>query len=100
MKLEVIRWEETQAPSESDLRERLEGEGFSVWRWSDSPAATYTPHRHDHDESLWLVEGEIAFGVGEKSYSLKPGDRLMLPKGTVHTAKAGPDGATYLIGER
>ena len=29
-----------------------------------------------------------------------PGDRLMLPQGTVHTAIAGPQGATYLIGER
>ena len=31
---------------------------------------------------------------------LAPGDRLMLPRGTVHTATAGPRGATYLIGER
>lgn len=100
MKLEVIRWDGKGTPEESELRARLEREGFSVWRWRDSPGADYSPHEHDHDESLWIVEGQIAFGVGERSYALESGDRLMLPKGTVHTAKAGPNGATYLIGEK
>ena len=51
------------APVESALRQRLEGEGFDVWCWSDAPGAHYAPHSHDHDESLWIVDGEITFGA-------------------------------------
>ena len=54
----------------------------------------------DHDESLWVVGGEITFGIDGQAHRLGPGDRLMLPAGTIHTAHAGPHGARYLIGQR
>ena len=57
-------------------------------------------HTHDHDESIWLVAGEIRFGAAGRELVLTPGDRLMLPAGTRHTADAGPDGATYLVGQK
>jgi quercetin dioxygenase-like cupin family protein len=47
-----------------------------------------------------VVRGAIRFEIGGRSHELGPGDRLMLPGGTVHAALAGPDGATYLIGRR
>ena len=100
MRLERIPWDGPGAPSEAVLRRRLEAEGFGVFRWRDEAGAAYTEHAHDHDESLWVVDGEITFGAGGGELRLGPGDRLMLPRGTVHTAKAGPRGATYLIGER
>ena len=100
MKLERIPWSASTPPTELDLRQALEDDGFSVYAWTDSPGATYAPHHHDHDESIWCVEGEITFGAGGGELRLGPGDRLMLPKGTTHTALAGPAGATYLIGER
>ncbi len=68
--------------------------------WSDRPGRRYAPHRHDHHECLWCVRGTITFHVGGEDYPLRPGDRLMLPRGTVHGATAGSTGATYLIGER
>jgi quercetin dioxygenase-like cupin family protein len=46
------------------------------------------------------VRGRIAFQVEGRDYVLGPGDRLELPRGLVHSAHAGPDGATYLIGQR
>jgi len=100
MNLEVIRWRSAAAPAEDALRARLESEGFSVFRWRDAPDAAYSPHSHDHDESLWIVEGGITFGIGRQLYRLEAGDRLMLPRNTVHTATAGSAGATYLIGEK
>ena len=100
MKLAVIPWDGAAPPAAADLRARLERDGFSPFAWTDGPRAHYTPHAHDHDESIWVVEGEITFGAEGRSLRLGPGDRLMLPAGTVHTADAGPAGATYLIGER
>jgi quercetin dioxygenase-like cupin family protein len=100
MRLERIPWQGAGAPVERILKQRLAAEGFDVSRWRDEPGAEYRPHSHDHDESLWVVEGEIVFGIGGREYRLGAGDRLMLPAGTVHTARAGAGGATYLIGER
>jgi len=100
VKLERIPWTDPAAPTEAALRMRLEADGFETFSWRDPPGADYTAHSHDHDESLWVVEGEITFGVGGAEYRLGPGDRLMLPGGTVHTARAGARGALYLIGER
>jgi quercetin dioxygenase-like cupin family protein len=100
MELERIAWQGTASPVERELKQRLAADGFDACRWRDEPGADYRPHAHDHDECLWVVEGEIIFGVAGREHRLGPGDRLMLPAGTVHTAKAGPDGAIYLIGER
>jgi quercetin dioxygenase-like cupin family protein len=100
MRLERIAWQGTTAPTEAALRARLETEGFSAFAWRDAPGASYDAHSHDHDESLWVVDGEITFGVAGREYRLGAGDRLMLPRGTVHTARAGAGGAHYLIGER
>ena len=100
MQLERIPWPGPDEPAEPTLRRRLEQDGFDVFCWRDAAGADYQPHSHDHDESIWVVEGEISFGVGGRDWRLGPGDRLMLPAGTMHTARAGDHGATYLIGER
>src|SRR5262245_40939848 len=100
MQLERIPWPHTEAPTESALHDALVRDGFDVFRWCDPAGAQYTPHSHDHDESLWCIDGEITFGVDGTALRLRAGDRLMLPAGTVHTAETGPTGATYLIGQR
>jgi quercetin dioxygenase-like cupin family protein len=100
VKLEVIRWSEPAKPREGRLRQQLEADGFDVFRWRDDAAAEYQPHAHDHDESLWVIQGEITFGIGGERHTLGPGDRLMLPSGTVHTALTGTAGCLYFIGQR
>lgn len=100
MRLERIAWTEAAPPVEATLKERLAADGFDAWTWTDAPGATYAPHSHDVDESLWVLAGEITFEVAGARYRLGPGDRLQLPAGTLHAAEAGPAGATYLVGER
>lgn len=100
MKLEVLRWNAGGTPGEAALRASLEAEGYSVLSWTDRPGATYEPHSHDHDESLWLIRGEMTFRIAGDTYCLGAGDRLMLPRGTVHSAVAGSEGAAYLVGDR
>ncbi len=100
MRLEVIPWNGTESEPEEVLRQKLVDEGFDVFRWRDEAGADYQAHSHDHDESLWVIDGEMVFGASGREFRLHPGDRLMLPKGTVHTARAGTSGVTYLIGER
>ena len=100
MKLERIAWSGPAAPGEEELRRRLAADGFEAFVWRDDPGADYSAHSHDHDESLWVIDGEIVFGADNQYFPLGPGDRLMLPTGTVHPARAGAEGARYLIGER
>jgi quercetin dioxygenase-like cupin family protein len=100
VKLERIAWSGPGTPGAEELRRRLAADGFEAFVWRDDPGADYSPHAHDHDESLWVIDGEIVFGADGRDFRLGPGDRLMLPKGTVHTARAGSKGASYLIGER
>jgi quercetin dioxygenase-like cupin family protein len=100
VRLERIPWSRPEAPVESSLRDALVRDGFDVFRWEDPPNARYAAHSHDHDESLWVLAGEIRFGADGADLRLRAGDRLMLPAGTVHTARTGDAGATYLIGQR
>jgi quercetin dioxygenase-like cupin family protein len=100
VRLEIVRWTGHGDLTEAAVRARLEAEGFSTFCWSDAPEAHYEPHTHDHDESNWLIAGAIRFGAAAGELALAPGDRLMLPAHTRHTADAGPDGATYVIGQR
>lgn len=100
MKLERIPWSGAQEPREAPLHARLAQEGFDAFSWSDPPGHGYAPHQHEHDESLWMLRGRMTFGIAGAEYVLEPGDRLMLPAGTVHSAVAGPAGAAYLIGRR
>ena len=100
MTLEQIPWRGARPPDADTVRRHLESEGFTVVRWSDAPGRVYTPHSHDHDESLWMVAGGMTFVIDGQRYHLGPGDRLQLPRGTVHSAEADASGAHYLIGER
>jgi quercetin dioxygenase-like cupin family protein len=95
-----IAWPGGEPPDDAAAHERLVAEGFSPFQWSDAPGATYAPHAHPHDESLWVLAGRIDFVIDGETHRLGPGDRLYLPANTVHAAEAGPQGATYLIGQR
>jgi len=51
---------------------------------------------------LYCVEGSITFvlDAGGEHLRLKPGDRMVLAPGTVHSAEVGPDGVTCVEGRR
>ena len=100
MELRCIPWSDGATPGEGLLRTRLEGEGFEVSAWRDPADRVYDEHAHECDESLWVVRGSIVFEVSGSEYLLGPGDRLLLPAGVAHRARAGPEGASYLIGQR
>jgi mannose-6-phosphate isomerase-like protein (cupin superfamily) len=100
MELRRIPWQGTETPGENALRRHLEAEGFDVVSWRDPADRAYETHSHVCDESLWCVRGRIVFRVDGNDYALGPGDRLELPRGTLHSAHTGPEGATYLIGQR
>jgi len=100
MELRHIPCSDPRAPGEPALRRVLEAEGFEVVSWRDPADRVYAPHCHGEDERLCVLRGRIVLKVGGRDFALGPGDQLELPRGTVHSAQAGPDGAVYLIGRR
>lgn len=101
MELKVLRWNKPFIPEEVRLRDELTREGYSIFKWADSAGTTYPSHQHDHHESIWILEGEIEFEIGEVRYRLGAGDRLFLPRGMVHTAVVPPPHTCfYLVGEK
>lgn len=50
-------------------------------------------HRHEEDEHVEVLEGEIVFVVEGTPRHLRPGDSLHIPAGTPHTFHVPKDGA-------
>ncbi|HEX6289366.1 MAG TPA: cupin domain-containing protein [Herpetosiphonaceae bacterium] len=63
----------------------------------DTPGREHPTHTHPTDETLLIIKGQITFTVGDRSEQCGPGDRLLLPKGTLHSSVAGPEGCLYII---
>ncbi len=99
--LELIPWSSPTPPGKEHVARELRREGYRPFPWSDGAGTVYAPHQHEHDECLWMVSGEMEFTVDERSYRLTPGDRLVLPRRTVHSARVlGERVAEYVIGQR
>ena len=101
MQIEIVAWNRHYVPEETLLRDQLTREGYTVFLWADSPGTSYPPHRHEVDESIWVLKGEISFGIGGREYPLTTGDRLLLPTGTEHTATiSDSEKCFYLVGQK
>ena len=95
---QVTPWPDSTTPTESTLKQRCADEGLSPYPWSNGPHDVYSAHTHSYDKVIYVVRGSITFGLPElnQKLTLKAGDRLDLPAGTVHDAIVGADGVLCL----
>jgi quercetin dioxygenase-like cupin family protein len=82
----------------SDLMARLRQEAEGCYSWSNGPGDRYAPHSHSYEKVLYCVAGSITFTLSDREIKLGPGDRMVLPPGTVHGALVGVDGCTCIEG--
>jgi len=85
-----------------ELMTRLETEASGCYSWSNGPGDRYAAHSHNFEKVLYCVDGSITFlleGEGRRM-ELRPGDRIVLPPGTVHSAVVGASGCTCIEGHR
>jgi len=81
------------------VRSEDSGGHVSVIR-NSVPAAWPGPplHRHDFDETWYVLEGELTLRVGEESLVAGPGELAFAPRGVPHTVANGSDSpARYLL---
>ena len=98
----VERWTGSSAPSARELKQRMELEGFRVFKWRDGPGTYYSPHSHGEEQSHWILAGTLELRVaGFGTFQLVAGDRDFMPAHTEHEATVvGDESVFYLIGER
>jgi len=96
----VEKWPHPYAPNAAMLRLVLNNEGYIVYQWMDQPGAFYGSHKHETDQSHWVVSGCIEITVNGITSQLTAGDRDLMPAETIHTARViGNEPVLYLIGE-
>ena len=68
-----------------------------------APGVAFPPHSHPGEEIAYVIEGELEFRLeGRPPVTLKAGEALFIPAGTVHAAKNvgsvnAAELATYLV---
>lgn len=84
------------------LEEQLRQEGFRhVYVWQDGPHAFYADHTHAVATAHIILDGEMTLTCGGSTVTYSAGERLPdVPAGAVHSARMGPHGCRYLIGEK
>jgi quercetin dioxygenase-like cupin family protein len=86
---------------ESELTAQLNREGFSrVWVWEDGPHARYPDHTHPTKTAHIILHGEMTLTMQGETKTYRAGERCDVPAGAAHSARMGPQGCRYLIGER
>ncbi len=87
--------------TEKEWERQLRQEGFHrVYVWQDGPNASYPDHTHAATTAHVMLEGEMALTMAGKTQTFRSGERCDVPAGTVHSAKMGPRGCKYIVGEK
>jgi mannose-6-phosphate isomerase-like protein (cupin superfamily) len=83
------------------LEEQLHVEGFRhTYVWQDGPNAHYADHTHAGETAHIILDGEMSLTMNGESRTYRLGERCDVPAGAVHSARMGPQGCRYLIGEK
>lgn len=99
MDVEVVR-HEGDPPVAGDIERRLRSEARDVYGWSNGPGDRYEQHAHAYHKLLYCTSGSIDFILADgRALTLHPGDRMLLPAGTRHGARVGPEGCACVEGK-
>ena len=86
---------------EKRLADQLLQEGYvHLYVWEDGPDVEYPEHQHRAESAHIILRGEMTMTTNGESEVYRAGDRVDLPAGVRHSARTGPAGCRYLIGER
>lgn len=79
---------------------RLRAEADGCYAWSNGPGDRYPAHSHGYEKVLYCTAGSITFVLEDEGRRLElgPGERMVLPAGTLHSAVVGPQGCSCIEG--
>lgn len=67
-------------------------QGYEITLQSGEEGVGPPPHRHDWDESFFVLSGNVEINVGGTAHACTPGMLVHLPAGTVHGFRFGAGG--------
>jgi len=83
------------------LQRQLQSEGFlHTFVWQDGPNVFYSEHKHAQETAHIILDGEMTLTHAGVTRTYSEGERCDVPAGAVHSARMGPRGCRYLIGEK
>lgn len=82
------------------IAEEVEAEGFEPVCISDPPGRIYELHKHPETKLLVFLEGSMEVTVKDVSFNCSPGDKLVIPGNTEHSAVVGSSGCTFFWSEK
>ena len=87
--------------NEKKLTEQLKRDGFEhTYVWQDGPNVFYSEHTHETETAHIILDGSMTLRMNGESRTFSSGERCDVPAGVTHSARMGPQGCRYLIGER
>ena len=79
--LEGLPWERVNEKIE---RRIVAGKhGMVVW-WKMKAGAHAAPHRHPHEQIVWMLKGRMDFRIGSERRSMTAGDVAVIPGNVEH----------------
>ena len=86
--MEVEHWNKNWGVlTEQSMKKKLENEGFSVVIYSYLPGTSFPEHSHSIDKKDTVISGQFRMTAMGQEFILGPGDMLLVPANTVHTAE-------------
>ena len=58
-------------------------QGMIVW-WKIKAGAGAAPHRHPHEQIVWMLKGRMDFRIGNERRSMSAGDVAVIPGDAEH----------------
>jgi quercetin dioxygenase-like cupin family protein len=91
-----------EPPTERMVRAQVSTSAVAPYVWGSPPGHRYQAHQHAYFKMIVCLQGSIEFTLSASGarYTLRPGDRLDLPRMTTHSAAVGPEGVVCLEGHR
>jgi quercetin dioxygenase-like cupin family protein len=95
--MDIVIWPKKSKPTFSELTTMLENEGLKWALYTDRPGTKYGRHKHEFDDFIVMVSGQMKIGTDLYQWLMKPGDRLDIPANTMHWAEMiGKEEVKYL----
>jgi len=90
----VTPWQGAPSPTQYDVQEKIRAEDLRGYIWSNRPLDEYAAHTHSFGKIVYVLAGSIVWLLPETGQKVETfaGDRIDLPRETMHAAQVGADG--------
>lgn len=86
--------------SREKIKKAMQANSFSPKLITDKPNYIYKPHQHPETKYLACLEGSMKVTVNGKTHDFQPGDKLLIPGNTTHSAVVSNQGCTFFWSEK